>query len=149
MTDNERRKQEFGAWLSRQRGAIGYTQEQAAERSGLTRVQWARWETGASLPRRENCVAIAAAVRTEESEVLVRAGYLPDEEGTVRIEREMTPEDGEFLRKQFSRTEAQVRVVDPALLAEIAARLERIERRLAGRQDTDEAAGTGTAEKET
>lgn len=73
----DRQSAAFGQWLVKARGAQGLTQEQAAEKAGVSRIQWARWEAGGGLPKRSNIPAVARAVSwPNESEVYGMAGYL-------------------------------------------------------------------------
>ncbi len=70
-------RQEFGGWLASMRERQGITQQQMADRVGITRVQLARWEAGASLPRREVIPAISQAYGADLAETYERAGYAP------------------------------------------------------------------------
>lgn len=109
--ETEQRKRDFAAWITRLREAVGYgTQQQAANAAGVSRVTWARYESGAALPTRDTCAGLAAALRVTEDEVRQRAGHaaktqsgLPDittflPDGTILIgegeqARPATPEE--------------------------------------------------------
>jgi transcriptional regulator with XRE-family HTH domain len=70
----EQQRKQFGRWLARMREEVGYgTQQQVADAAGISRIQWARWESGASLPSRKNIPAIARVVRVSVEEVYRRA----------------------------------------------------------------------------
>lgn len=93
----ERLAEAFGDWLSRARAGQGLTQEVAAERAGVSRVQWARWEAGAGLPRRTSIPAIARAVRyANEADVYRRAGYVAPSDAIQEQEEPTEPFDEDF-----------------------------------------------------
>jgi transcriptional regulator with XRE-family HTH domain len=118
MSANEDCKGEFGRWLAAKRQALnGATQRDAAARAGFSRVQWARWESGANLPRRESIPAVARAVGAAEDETYRRAGYLPLA-ATSRVTIAGIDETGRTTR---------IRDLDDATAAEILAKINRME----------------------
>jgi transcriptional regulator with XRE-family HTH domain len=50
------------------------TQDDAARAAGVSRISWARYETGATSPGRKTIRGIANALRVDETEVLARVG---------------------------------------------------------------------------
>lgn len=70
----------FGVFINTMRQMAGLTQEGAAARAGLTRVQWSRIENGHDLPKKSNLSAIADAINVDIAGLYRRAGYaLPDD----------------------------------------------------------------------
>lgn len=79
-TELERQRREFGLWIRSLRVLAGYEQDQAADRAGLSRVQWSRIETGATGTKRETLDRIARAIHADPSEAYRRAGYQPPQQ---------------------------------------------------------------------
>jgi transcriptional regulator with XRE-family HTH domain len=65
----------FGVFITYMRMASDLTQEEAAERAGLSRVQWSRIENGHDLPKRETISAIADAINVDVGGLYRRADY--------------------------------------------------------------------------
>lgn len=91
-----------GEWLRRRRTALGLSQEQAAERAGLTRVMWAKLEGGASGTRRQNIPRIADALQSDPDEVYQVFGYAPPGllPETAREVADYADEIGRRIRRQ-------------------------------------------------
>lgn len=65
----------FGVYVAYMRAVSDLTQEEAAERAGLSRVQWSRIENGHDLPKRETISAIADAINVDVGGLYRRADY--------------------------------------------------------------------------
>lgn len=68
--------QRFGAEVKRRRKQLGYTQEEAAEKIGKKRQQWARIESGSSTTR-STVLLIAEALHWNVADALAVAGFTP------------------------------------------------------------------------
>lgn len=78
----------FGVYVNYMREVAGLTQEEAATRAGLTRVQWSRIENGHDLPKKTNISAIADAIHVDVAGLYRRAGYaVPDGLGLFDMRR--------------------------------------------------------------
>lgn len=86
MSDQaERQKKLFGRLLRNRRKDLELEQEDMAERAGVSRQQWNRWETGASGTRLETMERIARALEfkpgtDEYSQLYAYAGFAPPSE---------------------------------------------------------------------
>jgi transcriptional regulator with XRE-family HTH domain len=76
--------EDFRTKLKRIRVERGLTQEQLGALTGLTYVAIGDWERGKRNPRRENVKAIAIALGVQEGELLLSAGFVPDEASQMR-----------------------------------------------------------------
>lgn len=54
----------LGQWIQNRRKVLGSTQEDAAERAGVSADQWGLWERARAQPRAENIDNIAKALQT-------------------------------------------------------------------------------------
>lgn len=82
------------ARLSRLRGQMVLTQEQAASRAGVTLRQWQRWEAGVSEPRASNLTRLSEEFQVPLSELVGQKPPAPEqmdalEERLDRIERHL------------------------------------------------------------
>src|SRR5579885_2827904 len=105
MTD--RNLSSFGAWLQRQRRARGWTQEELAERAGLSVQAISVYERGRKLPHKETFARLAEAFALEEAEERrwwntiqqersQRSSELEVEDDSIFHFNERLPHPGEF-----------------------------------------------------
>lgn len=64
-----------GTWLRQKRRAADLTQEEAANRAGMTRAMWAKLESGKHGTKRGNIPGIALALGASASETANVFGY--------------------------------------------------------------------------
>lgn len=77
MANLAEKRRDLGDWLRLQREALTLSQEEAAQRIGVSRVQYNRWERGRSTPDPDACEKIAVGFGLPIREVLMHAGYWP------------------------------------------------------------------------
>lgn len=86
----EQLKRKFGAYIKFMRGLVKFSQTAAADRAGLSRVQWNRIENGHDLPKFSNIPAIADALYLRPTALYKLAGYpIPEWEQSYN-KREVT-----------------------------------------------------------
>lgn len=92
MEEAPSRWETFGKWLRAKRRALDLTQEEAAQRAGLTRQQWNRLEAGESGTQWETIPRIATALGVSAQEAYRQAGFVaPEMPGAVLIPSDGSP----------------------------------------------------------
>lgn len=72
-------KQTFGEWLKKARAAKGMNSTDLAAAAGLTQPAIAAYEAGIRNPKRVTAEALASALGIPASEVLIAAGFAPND----------------------------------------------------------------------
>lgn len=62
----------FGTWLREQRAALGLTQLELADLTGILNVTISNYELDQRLPSLENAVILAAELHVEQAELITR-----------------------------------------------------------------------------
>ena len=78
LSNTNLKLKQLGSWVKKHREKMNYSQETAAEKSGISRYQWIRIENGQSGTKRETILAIAKQLEADETEALtLLAGLEP------------------------------------------------------------------------
>jgi transcriptional regulator with XRE-family HTH domain len=64
------------AWIRDRRTALRLSQQEAADRAGVSQTQWAKWEQQ-EIFKRESVKKIALALEMPLDEAMEKAGFLP------------------------------------------------------------------------
>ena len=110
---------EFGIYLAQQRGSLGLSGRQLAERLDMHHGTLARIENGDfAAPSPDKLVAIAEALGLSVADVFARAGYastkdLPNVTPYMRTRFKGLPEDAAAKIEKYARSIAQQHGIDP------------------------------------
>ncbi len=85
-----REKMKLGKFLSSRRGLMGLTQEEMAQKIGVSKSAIAKWETDGGLPDRDNLRKISEVMNVSLDELhrIIKSDDYPDRDFDINI----TPE---------------------------------------------------------